>query len=110
VEHARNEGHSMSTPTDNLRAILDGLAFAAHQAGEQGQLLGNSGAVSHWIQAATDAAAAAIADAVKAERERCAALCSKAMPQPVANWSDAQIVEALRLVREAILKPTGLQA
>jgi len=40
---------------------------------------------------------------VAAERERCAALCSKAMPQPVANWSDAQIVEALRLVREAIL-------
>jgi len=40
---------------------------------------------------------------VAAERERCAALCSKAMPQPVANWSDAQIVEALRLVRDAIL-------
>ena len=43
---------------------------------------------------------------VAAERKRCAAICSRAMPQPVANWSDAQIVEALRLVRDEILGPT----
>ena len=54
-----------------------------------------------WVM--FDDVQAAIAVAVTAERERCAALCSKAMPQPVANWADAQIVEALRLVREAIL-------
>lgn len=38
------------------------------------------------------------AAATAAERERCATLCRTAMPQPVANWSDAQIVEALRVV------------
>ena len=41
----------------------------------------------------------------KAERERCADLCRSAMPQPVANWADAQIVEALRLVLEKVVGP-----
>ena len=68
--------------------------------------------LDHRIEAAalirTQAARIAELEAERAglvavERERCAALCSKAMPQPVANWSDAQIVESLRLVREAIL-------
>lgn len=45
------------------------------------------------------------ADAVAEERERFAALCRQAMPQPVANWNDAQIVEALRTVLERVLGP-----
>ena len=40
--------------------------------------------------------------AVAAERERCEKLCQQAMPQPVGNWNDAQIVEAFRAVLERI--------
>ena len=43
---------------------------------------------------------ATIDAAVAKERERIVATCRKAMPQPVANWSDAQIVEALRGVMD----------
>ncbi len=37
-----------------------------------------------------------------AEREACAKVCEHKMPQPVVNWSDAQIVEALRECAAAI--------
>lgn len=36
------------------------------------------------------------------EREECAKVCEHKMPQPVVNWSDAQIVEALRECAAAI--------
>lgn len=57
-----------------------------------------------WAQQASDRAEDALR-IVAAERQRCANLCRKAMPQPVANWSDAQIVEALRGVLDQILRP-----
>jgi hypothetical protein len=44
-------------------------------------------------------------DAVAAERERCATVIRQAMPQPVANWSDAQIVDALRGALDRVLGP-----
>lgn len=34
--------------------------------------------------------------AVLAEREACAKVCESKMPNPVKNWADAQIVNALR--------------
>ena len=37
-----------------------------------------------------------------AEREACAKACESRMPNPVVNWSDAQIVEALRDCAAAI--------
>jgi hypothetical protein len=37
-----------------------------------------------------------------AEREACAKVCESKMPNPVVNWSDAQIVEALRDCAAAI--------
>ena len=37
-----------------------------------------------------------------AEREACAKVCEHKMPNPVCNWSDAQIVEALRDCAAAI--------
>lgn len=43
-----------------------------------------------------------LSDAVLAEREMCAKVCEHKMPQPVVNWSDAQIVEALRNCAAAI--------
>lgn len=39
------------------------------------------------------------------ERTRCADICRRAMPQPVKNWAEAQIVEALRLVLEQVQSP-----
>jgi len=45
------------------------------------------------------------ADQARAEeRERCATIASKAMPQPVANLCDAQVVKSLRCVLDAIRK------
>lgn len=45
----------------------------------------------------------AYGDDVRAEeRERAAQICTAAMPNPVTNWCDAQIVEALRQCAEAI--------
>ena len=45
----------------------------------------------------------AYADAVRAdERERAAQICTAAMPNPVMNWCDAQMVDALRKCAEAI--------
>jgi len=41
-------------------------------------------------------------DGAEAEREECAKACEHKMPQPVVNWSDAQIVEALRDCAAAI--------
>ena len=41
-------------------------------------------------------------EARKAEREACAKVCESKMPNPVVNWSDAQIVEALRDCAAAI--------
>jgi hypothetical protein len=41
-------------------------------------------------------------DGAEAEREECAKACEHKMPQPVVNWSDAQIVEALRECAAAI--------
>ena len=37
-----------------------------------------------------------------AEREACAKVCESVMPNPVKNWSDAQIVNALRGCAAAI--------
>ena len=37
-----------------------------------------------------------------AEREACAKVCEIKMPQPVANWADAQIVEVLKDCADAI--------
>ena len=37
-----------------------------------------------------------------AEREACAKVCEFQMPNPVQNWADAQIVNALRDCAEAI--------
>ena len=37
-----------------------------------------------------------------AEREACAQVCESKMPNPVQNWADAQIVNALRDCAEAI--------
>lgn len=55
------------------------------------------------VVAAARAYATRYADAVRAEeRERAAQICTTAMPQPVTNWCDAQIVEALRQCAEAI--------
>ncbi len=39
---------------------------------------------------------------VAAEREACAKVCESVMPNPVKNWSDAQIVNALRDCTSAI--------
>jgi len=43
-----------------------------------------------------------------AEREACAKVCKHKMPQPVVNWSDAQIVEALRECAAAIRARSSL--
>ena len=43
-----------------------------------------------------------------AEREACAKVCEHKMPQPVVNWSDAQIVEALRECAAAIRARSSL--
>jgi hypothetical protein len=40
--------------------------------------------------------------AVLEEREACAKVCESVMPNPVKNWSDAQIVNALRDCAAAI--------
>lgn len=40
--------------------------------------------------------------AIKEEREACATVCESTMPNPVMNWADAQIVEALRNCAAAI--------
>ena len=45
---------------------------------------------------------------IKAEREACAKVCEHKMPQPVVNWSDAQIVEALRECAAAIRARSSL--
>ena len=37
-----------------------------------------------------------------AEREACAKVCESKMPNPVQNWADSQIVNALRDCAEAI--------
>ena len=42
------------------------------------------------------------------EREECAKMCETKMPQPVVNWSDAQIVEALRDCAAAIRARSSL--
>lgn len=39
---------------------------------------------------------------VEAEREACAKVCESKMPNPVQNWADAQIVNALRDCAAAI--------
>ena len=39
---------------------------------------------------------------VETEREACAKVCESKMPNPVQNWADAQIVNALRDCAEAI--------
>jgi hypothetical protein len=52
-----------------LRAALDGLAFAAYEAGANGEtMLGDCDDVAEWIEEAMSRAA----EAVAAERERCA--------------------------------------
>jgi len=40
--------------------------------------------------------------ATLSERERAAKVCESKMPNPVCNWADAQIVEALQLSAAAI--------
>ncbi len=47
----------------------------------------------HMIDELLKRFAVLVADA---EREVCAEVCEAKMPQPVVNWADAQIVEALR--------------
>ena len=43
-----------------------------------------------------------------AEREACVKVCEHKMPNPVCNWSDAQIVEALRVCAAAIRARSSL--
>jgi hypothetical protein len=60
----------MSDLTTALRRALDGLAFAAHQAGEQGRALGDCEDVREWIAAALDAPqqeAAPVKDSLRTE-------------------------------------------
>ncbi len=59
---------------------------------------------SDLMESCKEAAAIAIATAILAEREACAKVCKSKMPNPVVNWSDAQIVEALRDCAAAILE------
>ena len=49
---------------------------------------------------------AEVTAAVAAERERCAELLSRRMPNPVLNWAEVLIVEALRLARDEVLEQT----
>ncbi len=62
-------------------------AFVAAAAKEEMLMAGND----QWLE-----------EARKAEREACAKVCESKMPNPVVNWSDAQIVEALRDCAAAI--------
>ena len=55
-----------------VRRALDGLAFAAHQAGECEKQLGDSAEVLDWIEYVMCEVAAEREAAVAAERERCA--------------------------------------
>lgn len=69
-----------------VRRALDGLAFAAHQAGEYEKQLGDSADVRDWIEYVMCEVAAEREAAVAAERERCAKLCEEVESQAWALW------------------------
>ena len=91
-------------PTDGLALAQDRAAFERLVLQLTGRDMayharnGTTGLDTAWI---------CYRGGVAAERERCAALCRQAMPQPVTNWSDAQIVEALRAVLEHVIGHNG---
>jgi hypothetical protein len=58
----------------------------------------------HWHKIVHDECEAAI----KEEREACAKVCEFKMPNPVMNWSDAQIVETLRNCAAVIRQSTSI--
>ena len=76
----------------------DDIIRMAREAGFESNSLGmtyTSGSLSDLLERFATLVAAA-------EREACAKACESRMPNPVVNWSDAQIVEALRDCAAAI--------
>lgn len=65
VPSAADRGSGLSDQLGHVRSALDGLAFAAHQAGESGLPLGDSAEVREWLESVMCKAAELLA----AERE-----------------------------------------
>lgn len=86
--HEVATGHIVATSGYTEVICTAGLErFAALVAAAERDRIANE--AKHIIKRAEARGAAA-------EREACAKVCESKMPNPVVNWADAQIVEALR--------------
>jgi hypothetical protein len=103
MSEVTKDDEPLSVRLKPLRAALDGLAFAAYEAGANGEtMLGDCDDVAEWIEEAMSRAA----EAVAAERERCARIV-KAHRVPVGNSAAGELaaqwtMDALREIRDQI--------